>query len=1262
MSSAAGSSVTFKSDSPFKRPSSTPRAVAPPSSSSHNPAQAPTLIPTSWLAPYEQRRLFFAIFGLIEVIKIWDIIAPYLTSNIEPTWSSAFRVRGWWTAGGWTVSEVLIFAAVSLLRIPMLSPSPKQLVQLSGLILLWNTVCWFVAEPGSFFTSIHLIGPAALGGEWYWSWWYSLRRWREPPHLEGRHMIRLRPFSTATLNPLSLSYCIPPDSTQPLYVPIVFNNSVPDEISYYSRSLSDGTHSTKTVAGSSLKRSSSHRPHLRIANSPAGSPVEDDEDPVVDPLSAVVLRAKANNEIAKLPSVKPADSLTLIPPDLLSTQSVLYLPVDKPSIIHLKHAIDKLGDRFHITPQKEAVIVECPSADETDQSGRLIKIGKSKTPSPEQRCVGEDEIIYFNARGAGTLKANWRKRSGEGQMISGTIEGIQDDSIASDEMSLIPRERITKTHSVPIRVVHDRPGQFAVSLTSITDSLHNNYVPGPASERIFNVLPRPMAKFDCKQSRELLVGQTTTLPLLLAGIGEQPSDLLYTFHPVDGSPEEKSIKVARRGEVIVVSQPGSYVLQSISGPCKGDIMEPSSCRVQLIPPPAVELSMTTLHECAMDVGVTVGFEFTGSAPFMVEYTEKRQNGKSINKSARFNGHTGEIVLQPDQEGQYTYTFNHLTDAKYKQVKLDKPPIEQTVHPLANVELLGPKKRKLFACSGNEVELEFEAKGADPLHLTYLESWAGKSRNTTIHIPARRQKIMVTLPPELSAERGGSGRYSVSLLSITDGNGCSRKLSVPTVDVDIDRQKPTARFANIDDVIMTEGESHRAALRLTGMAPWSILYDTDGGSPQRVSVHDPNGFLNLARKGRYRLLEVRDENCQGDISQTASSFNIDFKPRPSFSFQPSANVILDGQIWRHPGTCAGEEEDVPLLFSGQAPFELAYRYTSEGKTSRHSLKSAPSRASLQLSSEPGHHRYDFLEAKDLNYPSTRLSLVLEHDVYGRPSASFTKPNSRPMCLDGLLQGDAKIRLLGKAPFTLELGVRRPASSRLETFTLPLTSNEWTMDLPLTVKDAGRHEIHILSVSDASGCEQDVKDSDVRSTTMDVVESARIVPVTQVQDLCAGDTLDFLLQGKAPWTVEYEWLGKKHKVTSSSSQFSRYAEEPGTFIVKSVALKDNQCKREISDLKRRVHPLPSVKVQEGVAHLREGDDPASFSVTFEGTPPFSFTYTRSEMVGSRSKIVETQTVSDIMKFSYTISSTSPGDYEVVSVTDKYCRYPRVTRDGS
>jgi len=77
----------------------------------------------------------------------------------------------------------------------------------------------------------------------------------------------------------------------------------------------------------------------------------------------------------------------------------------------------------------------------------------------------------------------------------------------------------------------------------------------------------------------------------------------------------------------------------------------------------------------------------------------------------------------------------------------------------------------------------------------------------------------------------------------------------------------------------------------------------------------------------------------------------------------------------------------------------------------------------------------------------------------------------------------------------------------------------MDLPIVVNEIGRYEVSIVSMSDISDCDQIVYESDQLSTTVEVVESARIVPVSQNKDLCVGDTLDFLLQGKAPWTIEY-----------------------------------------------------------------------------------------------------------------------------------------------
>ncbi|ORY24076.1 hypothetical protein BCR39DRAFT_548028 [Naematelia encephala] len=1251
------------------------------------PQAPPPVIPTTWLQPYEQRWLFASVFGLLEVIKVWDILAPYVTDP-EPTWSSHVRVRDAWTTLGWMLFELGTISLISTLRIPMISPSWGQLGMIALALIGWNLACWFVAEPGAFFMSIHLVGPAALGGEWYWAWWYAMKRSWQPKHIGGVHKIRLLPYSTATLNPLSVTYCIPPDNPVPLYIPIIFNNSIPEEVSYYIRSLETGHTDTKTILGVSMRKPAVKKPRLSITNEDEDE--EDTTEPEIDPLSALVLHKEPNLDVAKLPSVKPSDSLALVPQKLEPTQDMLFISIDKPSVVSLKQVTDRHGDRFHITPHREAVIIECPTGGhfvDRDHEGKHTK--KHDTPQPaEIRCVGDEEVVTFEARGVGTLKAAWKKQSKDAT-THGIIEGIEEDFQDNDELALVHRDRISRTHTVPLRLAHDQPGVYTVALTSITDSMHNTYIPsGHSAEKVFNVLPRANAAFNSPEPRELLANRTSAIPFSVQGFnGPGSVEIIYQHASPEGEITTGSMRLSRKDDAIPVDSPGTYSLLEIKSVCSGMIREPSSVQVRLVPPPKVDIQVTTLHECAMDVGVTVDFDFAGTPPFTVFYTEQRKGTRMDSKSATFRSHHGDLKLLPNYEGEYTYTFIALSDAKYQQVSLDKPPIKQTVHPLANVELFGNPRRTLFACSGDEIEIDFEAKGAKPLHLTYLKSWSGQAENITSPIAPGKQKLHVPVPPSLSAESGASGRLTIELMAIEDGNGCARRLSSKPIEVDINRQKPTVRFSNSEKVTVTEGDLVRAPLRLTGQAPWDLWYSLDNKAEKKITVRDANAQLSFEDKGAYRLTKVKDAHCAGTVHDVASTFEVNFKPRPTVHVQTSELVRLDGSTYRHAGLCAGEEDQVALRFEGQAPYELGYRYTTKDRTYKDVLKSASSNGVLHLAFEPGSHRYDLLDLKDSNYARTPVSMVIEHEVYRRPSASFTKINTQPVCLDSPLSGDARIKLTGKAPFSLLMAVRKPASSHHAQYQVEVPGHEWTLDLPLLLSDVGRHEVSIVSVSDASGCAHIVHESDRLNTIVEVVESARIVPVDNVQDLCVGDNLDFLLQGKAPWTIEYEWLGSKFKVTSSASRFSRYAEVEGEFKVKSVALKDNQCKREISDLVRRVHPLPSVKIQEGIDSLREGqlwfsplfpflshqrkksvpdvkiigDDPAAFSVHFTGTPPYSFTYTRSESASARgrSRVVDTQTVTDVWEDRYTISSSSPGDYEVVSVSDKWCRYPPLRR---
>ncbi|WWC68542.1 uncharacterized protein I206_102471 [Kwoniella pini CBS 10737] len=1267
--------MSSKLGTPIKSSSS---AAPPPQQAP--PPPPPPIIPTTWLTASEQRLFLSAIFGLIEITKLWDTFSPILHLDLSNTWTSNLKIQGPYSVIGWTVAEIIMLWAVGCLRIPMLSPSYKQLGLLALLSAGMNLLCWLIIEPSVALVSINVVGPAALGGDWYWNWLYSLKRYSEPSHLEGIHKIRLLPYSTATLNPLSLTYCIPPDSPAPLYIPIVFNNSIPEEVSYSVRSLETGHATLEKVSSSHMKRSPTRPPRLHITDGDDDFEDSDIEEPEIDPLSALVLHSDgkgstgAEVDIAKLPSVKPPDSMALVPRNLASSQNILFITIDKPSLITLKSVTDKRGDKFHITPHREAIIIECPAGgqfiEEEKQNKIILKNDKAKTP--ELRCVGDEEVTKFQARGVGPLKVGWKKivKSGNVKVETGIIEGIEEDIEPTDDLALVRRDKVSKTHTVPLRVTHNTPGIFTLSLITVSDALHNTYTPsGHSAEKAFNVISRPSVRLDCPSTIQLLHGQKTYIPVqvVLDGQLEKDYEVSYSFESLEGQKSVKTLKISKKREDIVVSEPGTYTLLDVDGPCAGGVMEPSSCTVQMVPLPTMDMSVTTLHECAMDVGATAAFDFTGTPPFRLEYTEQRKGGRARTLTESFQTHYGSVVLRPEHEGEYTYTFTSLGDKRYKGVKLDKSPIKQTVHPLANVDMVGrigdTRKHTLYACSGDHVDVDIEARGIAPLKLAYIKSWSSQSENFTVPVKTGKNKISVPVPDELSATSGANGKLTISLVSIEDGNGCVRKLVTPGVEVDIKRQKPTARFAKSQKLIVTAGEIAKAPLRLTGEAPWDLTYSVNG-KDRKITVRDPNNHLSFSDKGVYKLVKIKDAHCEGDILTSDSTFEIDFKPRPVVSLQQTSGITLASpNSYTHKGLCAGQEQQVALKFTGQAPYELNYRYTSEGRTSKHTLKSAQETGILHLSSEPGSHRYDLLNIVDGNYPNTDIQISLSHNVHSKPSVSFIKHNTRPLCLDSPLNTDAKIHLKGTAPFKLDLAIRKPASTSIKTYTIDnINSPEWTLSIPeYELKEIGRYEIMITRIQDLNECEQIINESDELRSIVEVVESARIVAVDDKKDLCVGDSLDFLLQGKSPWTIEYQWLGKNHKVSSSASRFSRFAEEKGIFEVKSVALKDNQCKRQVEGMKRIVHPLPKAKIVEGEDSLREGDEPAAFGVIFTGSPPFSFTYTRSEQYGSKSKVIETQTITDIWENSYTISSSLPGDYAVIAISDKFCRYPPITRSN-
>lgn len=484
-----------------------------------------------------------------------------------------------------------------------------------------------------------------------------------------------------------------------------------------------------------------------------------------------------------------------------------------------------------------------------------------------------------------------------------------------------------------------------------------------------------------------------------------------------------------------------------------------------------------------------------------------------------------------------------------------------MHPPASVEIKSHRKLQYWACSPDTVDINLEVKGNDPLHLTYRTSWGHKSENVTIPIKSGKPTVTVPIPAELAADSGNSGSLFITLMGIEDAKGCVKRLAAHQVEVEINRIVPTVRFAKADFIVLKEGESVDVPLRLTGHGPWDVTYTLNGKPQRAVKLHNSNAPLKLSHKGTYQLTAVHDRHCSG--KPDPADYTISYKVRPSAHLVESALVVKNGDVYRHKGLCEGERDAVGVRFDGASPFEIAYTHAYKQKDTERTLKSAQAVGVLQLNTDPGRHSYLFHDVRDANYERTPVRFRLEHDVHTRPWATFSKQNTRSLCRDTPLLTDAKLRLHGKPPFSVTLGVRRPASAEVTPHTVKLEKSEWDVDLShVVVDDVGQWEISLMSIADASGCAHDINDDAVLSTTLDVVETARVVPIRHETDLCVGDTLDFLLQGKAPWIVEYEWDGKEYTVTSSAARFSREAVSPGIFKITSVALKDRTGAAQVS----------------------------------------------------------------------------------------------------
>ena len=174
--------------------------------------------------------------------------------------------------------------------------------------------------------------------------------------------------------------------------------------------------------------------------------------------------------------------------------------------------------------------------------------------------------------------------------------------------------------------------------------------------------------------------------------------------------------------------------------------------------------LTDVYFCVCssgDVGIHAIFTMDGTPPFLVHYTTTDRKGTTQSQE-RYLGARGELKLQPNKSGTYTYSFDAISDAHYSRVPMEGAgrTVTQVVHPLASAKF---KDASVDVCGDNpEIEVALQLEGVSPWK---VEMQIGSEVMKFEGLKKEVERVKVTIPKDAYA-RGGQVGLDLGELTAT----------------------------------------------------------------------------------------------------------------------------------------------------------------------------------------------------------------------------------------------------------------------------------------------------------------------------------------------------------------------------------------------------------------------------------------------------------------------------------------------------------------
>ncbi|KAF3926759.1 hypothetical protein ABW21_db0207592 [Orbilia brochopaga] len=946
----------------------------------------------------------------------------------------------------------------------------------------------------------------------------------------------------------------------------------------------------------------------------------------------------------------------------------LNYPIKLPGLYRLEKVVD-ISQLVVRVRKSELLVASCPSAS---------FVGHSSQTVVSDKCKGELSDLNLEVRGLPPLQVRYSRlinQDGKDVTIQNlspvgytspllgnyNVDGAHS-SLSYRDMSWARSQRIL----IPLNESLASPGSWKYVVEEVVDGMGNIFKYSPQNpggehplQRSFSVHERPSVRFSsCSPQNPIMVarGKSGALSLEISrDLDAAPYEIEYSHnsritHVEDGTSGElilqKSV-LKSSGQPISVSSPGLYTIKSISSRfCTGEVFEPSSCLFLTPPDPGLAISFDEIVDrCAgSSIGLTIDMDLTGSPPFRVYYrTIKDRRDVTVNTIV-VPGTRHQLRLTPKEAGLYNYEFYAIDDKVYDGVSLDfkKLSVKQHIIPMAGAAFVHANVGRR-CCIGESTTFTVDMQGSGPWNLEYELVHNGKR--------TKFQDENITATPHLitTPKLVSGGEYSLVLTNVQDSHGC-RVFLESEARVEVRRQRPSVSFAEIDGsrtARTLESEQISLPLRLVGEKPFRVKYrftDDDGQhSDHDIVAKDFNSILSASKRGHYQLLNVHDVICPGTVSETANTFDISWIPRPHAHIVSSPSTTKVGNVYVRNPICEGDEDAIDLALEGKPPFHASFQQNVFGDNG-----------------DPKGSKLVEIKAADASYVKPGIPsspLLIEQRVNARPSARFKSPGKvHKYCLEAGTGDDTiPIILEGVAPFVLSIAVKHYSSGKEEVINIPnIDSNHYVFRVPHHALALGGQTVRIHKVRDSRGCSRKYG-TELPHVSVAVADLPSITSLDPKPYYCVGDRISYSLAGTPPFILEYTFAGKKEKVTTTSI-FQRVAERSGILTFNSIKDSASDCKVELN-VTKDVHRIPSVRVSEGsqvVEGIHEGEH-VEIHFQLSGSPPFTFTYIRSEITkkGTKPKILEmhTQTTDE---YQHTIVASLEGTYEVVSIHDKYCGY--------